>query len=90
VFVQVWLGADDKLPRRMRAVFAADPLALRHEMEFSNWQLDPALPADTFTSAKAQNAGRMAFASPGPPPKGAKPITMGTSKAPAKAPPKTN
>jgi hypothetical protein len=83
VFVQIWLGADDKLPRRMRAIFAADPLALRHEMEFSNWQLDPALPADTFTSAKAQSAGRMAFASPGPPPKGARPIAARKPKAPA-------
>ena len=77
VFVQMWIGADDKLPRRMRAIFAADPLALRHEMELSNWQLDPVLPPDTFASAKAQAAGRMAFASPAPPPRGAKPITMG-------------
>jgi hypothetical protein len=91
VFVQMWIGADDKLPRRMRAIFAADPLALRHELEFSNWQLDPVFPPDTFASAKAQSAGRMAFASPGPPPRGAKPITMGTPKAAApKAPAKSN
>jgi hypothetical protein len=91
VFLQVWIGADDKLPRRMRAIFAADPLALRHEMEFSNWQLDPVIPPDTFASSKAQAAGRMAFVAPGPPPRGAKPITEGKSpktaapKAPAKA-----
>jgi hypothetical protein len=85
----MWIGADDKLPRRMRAIFAADPLALRHEMEFSNWQLDPTFPPDTFTSAKAQSAGRMAFASPGLPPRGAKPITAGKA-APAKAPAKAN
>jgi hypothetical protein len=41
VFVQMWLGAEDKLPRRMRAVYRRDPLKLRHDMEFSNWQLDP-------------------------------------------------
>ena len=64
VFVQMWIGGEDKLPRRMRAIFAADPLALRHEMELSNWQLDPPLPPDTFVSTKAQSAGRMAFASP--------------------------
>ncbi|MCC7325658.1 MAG: DUF2092 domain-containing protein [Burkholderiales bacterium] len=87
VFVQMWIGADDKLPRRMRAIFAADPLALRHEMELSNWQLDPALPPDTFTSAAAQSAGRMAFAAPAPPPRGAKPITSGRSTpASGKAP----
>ena len=92
VFVQAWIGADDKLPRRMRAIFAADPLALRHEMEFSNWQLDPVVAPDTFASAKAQTAGRMAFAAPGPPPKGAKPITAGksTKAAPVKAPAKSN
>jgi hypothetical protein len=90
VHVQMWIGTDDKLPRRMRATFAADPLQLRHEMEFSNWQLDPVLPADTFTSAKAQAAGRMAFKSPGPPPRGAKPITESKPKAAAPKAPATS
>jgi hypothetical protein len=74
VFMQIWIGADDKLPRRFRAVFADDPLQLRHEMEITNWQLDPVVAADAFASAKAQAAGRMAFAAPAPPPKGAKPL----------------
>jgi hypothetical protein len=91
VFLQAWIGVDDKLPRRLRAVFAADPLQLRHEMELSNWKIDPALSADTFTSAKAQSASRMAFASPAPPPRGAKPITMRAPKADAaKASAKSN
>ena len=92
VFVQMWIGADDKLPRRMRAMFAADPLGLRHEMEFSNWQLDPVVPPEAFVSAKAQAAGRMAFKAPGPPPRGAKPIIKGDApaKAPAKSAPKPN
>jgi len=75
VFMQMWIGADDKLPRRFRAVFADDPLKLRHEMELSNWQLDPAVPADAFASSKVQTAGHMEFGAPMPPPKGAKPIT---------------
>jgi hypothetical protein len=74
VFMQIWIGADDKLPRRFRAVFADDPLKLRHEMELSNWQLDPAVAPDAFVAAKAQTAGRMAFAAPAPPPRGAKPL----------------
>src|SRR5215470_15816653 len=37
VFVQIWIGADDKLPRKVRAVFLADPARLRHEMQLSNW-----------------------------------------------------
>ena len=77
VFLQIWIGADDKLPRRIRAMYRADPLGLRHEMELANWQLDPPVAADAFASAKAQAAGRMAFAAPAPPPKGVKPIVKG-------------
>ena len=40
VFVQIWIGAEDKLPRMLRAVFSNDPARLRHQLEFSNWQLD--------------------------------------------------
>jgi len=81
VHVQAWIGADDKLPRRMRAVFAGDPLGLRHEMELSNWQLDPAVAPESFASQKAQTAGRMVFGAPTPPPKGAKPIIKGAAPA---------
>jgi hypothetical protein len=81
VHVQAWIGAEDKLPRRMRAVFAGDPLGLRHEMELSNWQLDAAVPPESFVSPKAQAAGRMVFGSPTPPPKGAKPIIKGAAPA---------
>ena len=78
VFLQIWIGADDKLPRRIRAMYQADPLRLRHEMELANWQLDPVVAPDTFVSAKAQAAGRMAFAAPAPPPR-VKPLGKGAS-----------
>src|SRR5215468_10741795 len=39
VHLQMWIGAEDKLPRRVRAMYRADPLALRHEVVYSNWQL---------------------------------------------------
>ena len=87
VHLQIWIGAEDKLPRRVRAMYRADPLALRHEVVYSNWQLDQPVSPDTFVSEKAKTAGRMAFAAPAPPPKGVKPLT-GKSK-PA-APAKTN
>jgi hypothetical protein len=74
VFLQIWIGVDDKLPRRVRAIYRNDPLALRHQVDLSNWQLDPAVAPETFVSAKAQTAGRMAFAAPAPPPKGVKPL----------------
>ena len=82
VFLQIWIGAEDKLPRRIRAVFAADPLQMRHEMEFSNWKLDPAVPPETFASQKAKDAGRMAFAAPARP-SGIKPIVKGMTSKPA-------
>src|SRR5882724_3416161 len=66
VFEQIWIGADDKLPRKIRAVFLADPSRLRHEMELSNWQLDPAVPADAFASSSATSATRIAFVRPAP------------------------
>lgn len=64
VFLQLWIGADDKLPYRIRAIYKADPLWLRHDMTLSNWQLDPVLAADVFGSAKARSGKRMPFASP--------------------------
>jgi hypothetical protein len=63
-FVQTWIGAEDKLPRMARAVFANDPLQLRHQVEFSNWQLDSAIPADAFSSSSAAKARRIPFARP--------------------------
>jgi hypothetical protein len=77
VFMQIWLGADDKLPRRIRAQFSADPKGLRHDLDLSNWQLDGAIPGETFSTAKAKTAQPMAFATPGRKvPIGAKPIAL--------------
>jgi hypothetical protein len=64
VFLQIWIGADDKLPRRVRAVYRTDPLSLRHELDLSNWQLDQAIAADSFKSEKAKSASPMKFDSP--------------------------
>jgi hypothetical protein len=87
VFLQIWIGTEDKLPRRVRAMFRADPLALRHQVDFSDWQLDPVVAPDAFASAKVAGAGRMAFAAPAPPPKGVKPLTAtkATPATPGKA-----
>jgi hypothetical protein len=78
VFLQIWIGADDKLPRRIRAVYRTDPYALGHQMDLSNWQLDGTLAPDAFVSQKAQSAKRIAFASPA----GTPPVS---AKSPAKA-----
>src|SRR6266550_1400960 len=66
VFIQAWIGADDKLPRLLHATYLEDPERLRHTLVLSDWQLDPAVPADSFTSAKAASANPMPFAHPHP------------------------
>jgi hypothetical protein len=83
VFLQIWLGADDKLPRRIRAQFRADPKGLRHDLELSNWQLDAAIPDQTFSSTKAKAGQPMAFAVPGRKvPIGVKPVAIAKPKTP--------
>ena len=86
VFLQIWIGVDDKLPRRVRAVYAADPLQLRNELELSNWQIDSAIAPDAFTSQKATAAPHIAFAAPASAqPSGLKPLVkMAPAKVPAK------
>jgi len=64
VFVEAWIGAEDKLPRRLYAVYMNDPARLRHVMQLSKWELDGAVTADEFVSAKAASASRIAFARP--------------------------
>jgi hypothetical protein len=86
VFLQIWIGAEDKLPRRIRAQFRADPKGLRHDLELSHWQLNGAVPADAFSTAKAKAGQLMAFAVPGRKlPIGAKPVALQAKpKAPSK------
>jgi len=67
VFVQAWIGAEDKLPRMLRAVYRDDPERLRNQLEFSNWKLGAPVTTDTFKSAKAAGAKRIDFARPDPP-----------------------
>jgi hypothetical protein len=81
VFLQLWIGSDDKLPRRVRATFRNDPLGLRHELDLSDWKLDAPVAPDVFVAAKAQSAGRMPFKAPGPPAKAMKPLAAGKQPA---------
>jgi len=81
VFVQLWVGAEDKLPRLMRAIFLDDPDHLRHELAFTDWKLDETLPADIFSPpAAASTAKRIPFAA-------AHPELPVSAKAPANAQP---
>ncbi|MCW5892610.1 MAG: DUF2092 domain-containing protein [bacterium] len=64
VFVQLWIGVKDHLPRLGRAVFRRDPSRLRQEVAFADWRRGEAVPGDSFTTAKAASAKRIAFARP--------------------------
>jgi hypothetical protein len=64
VFCQIWIGTEDKLPRRLYAVYLHDAARLRHVVELTNWELDRAVPEDAFGSAKASGATRIGFKRP--------------------------
>jgi len=83
VFVQVWVGTDDKLPRMVRAVYRADRARLRHQLEISDWKLDFDVSGEAFAPVNVSGAMPIEFSRPvtGPPP---------ATAPPAKAkPPKT-
>jgi hypothetical protein len=67
VQAQWWIGADDHLPRMIRATFFKERGDFRHLVELTDWRLDPPLPPDTFASAAAAGAKRIRFAAPGAP-----------------------
>jgi len=75
VFVQVWVGTEDKLPRMVRAVYRADRARLRNQLEISDWKLDFDLPGEAFAPVNASGAMPIEFSRPvtGPPPAAAPP-----------------
>ena len=74
VFIEIWIGVEDKLPRLIHAVYLDDPAQLRHNLLLSDWKLDLSVPADAFTPANAAGAKHIPFAHPHPlPPPGAQP-----------------
>jgi hypothetical protein len=80
VFAQIWVGAEDKLPRRLYAVYLNDPARLRHVLELSDWKLDAPVAEEAFHSAKSASAARIAFKRPDAP-------AAGITKPPAKPAP---
>jgi len=86
VFAQIWIGAQDKLPRKLRAVYLNDPSLLRHDMNLYAWTLDPKVPANAFATPQAAGATKIAFARPDQLPAGIKPPKPSAPAAPAQAP----
>ena len=75
VFVQVWIGTEDKLPRMVRAVYRADRARLRHQLEISDWKLDVDVSGEAFAPVNASGALPIEFSRPvtGAPPAAAPP-----------------
>lgn len=64
VFVQAWIGTQDKLPRRLYAVYMNDPARLRHVLGLSDWKLDVKTTPDMFAAPAPANAAHIKFARP--------------------------
>lgn len=72
VFIQAWIGADDKLPRILRAIYLDDKLQERHILVLTNWKINPDVAPDVFGTPAAATAKHIQFAHPSaPPPPGA-------------------
>ena len=68
-FVQAWIGVEDRLPRRLRAIYRKDPAQLRHEMDITDWKLDAPVAASVFAVPDAaKKALPIPFNSPQPKP----------------------
>lgn len=55
---------QDKLPRRLRAVFFNDSTRSRHQVDFSDWKLESAMSADFFKPEHSETTHRIQFAPP--------------------------
>jgi hypothetical protein len=62
---QLWIGAEDRLPRRVQASFFDENGFFRHTLDLSDWRLDPTIPPGTFASERAAAAKPIPFAPPG-------------------------
>ncbi len=74
---ELWIGAEDHLPRMVRVMYPHEPAHALYQTEYSNWRLLEKVDPAHFTSAKAAAGRKMPFAPPAlheaPQPASAKP-----------------
>ena len=63
---EVWIGAKDKLPRLMVVSYRVTGRQPTFTVELSDWKLNGAVPASTFTAAIPKGATRVEFKLQGP------------------------
>jgi hypothetical protein len=66
VSVQMWVGTEDKLPRRLHVVYVGDPNRVRRSVAFSGWKIDAPVRPDVFTSLNPGTGDRVDSAEPRP------------------------
>jgi hypothetical protein len=66
VAAELWIGANDHLPRLIRVIYPKEPARALYQTEYSNWRLNPVISLGAFTSARAATAKPMPFVPPGP------------------------
>jgi hypothetical protein len=52
MLVQMWVGAEDRLPKEIRMTSIDDPTRFRHTLTLSDWQINAAVPPEVFTAVK--------------------------------------
>jgi hypothetical protein len=62
---ELWIGADDHLPRLVRVVYPHEPAHALYQTEYSDWHLMDSADPGTFASEKAAQGKPMKFAPPG-------------------------
>lgn len=66
VSVQMWVGIEDKLPRRLQTVYLDDPNRVRRSVAFSDWKIDAPIRPEVFTSLKPGGADHLDVREPRP------------------------
>jgi hypothetical protein len=91
IFAEMWIDAEEKLPRVIHAIYLDDPDHLRHNLMLSDWKLDSSVSDDFFTTSRASTAKHIEFAHPHPETgPGAKPTTKTPAPTKGQAPAKIN
>jgi hypothetical protein len=63
---ELWIGAEDHLPRLIKVVYPHEPAHALYETEYSDWHLVDSVDPATFKSDKAAKGKPMVFEPPGP------------------------
>jgi hypothetical protein len=64
VHLQIWIGADDKLPRLIWATDASSADKPRHIVEFSDWKLNGDVAGESFAPKRTATTKEIPFARP--------------------------